>query len=168
MDPVAARRLLFGQPVVHGMHALIWALDAWLEGTLAPLRLKRLKAKFRSSIPLNVAVEVVTHAKSSNEVQLELLSEEVKVASVMVAFESSSPEQGTGTAPSTRKELPPCDPCRSRSAAELQSVNGEFPLYLEPEGCHTTFPQRCEPLAQWINSPPCWRPPVSSGWKHPA
>ncbi|HET6326658.1 MAG TPA: SDR family NAD(P)-dependent oxidoreductase [Planctomycetaceae bacterium] len=140
MDPVAARRLLFGRPVVHGMHTLLWALDAWLEGTLAPLRLKRLKAKFRSSIPLNVAVELATHAKSSNEVQLELLSEEVKVASVTAVFASSSPERGTGTAPSTLKELPPCDPCRSRSAAELQSANGEFPLYLEPEAAIRLFP----------------------------
>src|SRR5580658_10456419 len=72
LDPVAARRLLFGQPVVHGMHTLVWALDVWLEGMLAPTRLKHLKAKFRASIPLHVAVELVTHSKNANEVQLEL------------------------------------------------------------------------------------------------
>ncbi|HEV7999029.1 MAG TPA: SDR family NAD(P)-dependent oxidoreductase [Planctomycetaceae bacterium] len=138
LDAVAARRLLFGQPVVHGMHALLWALDAWLEGSLVPIRLKRLKAKFRSSIPLNVAVELVTHDKSSHvthdksshEVQLELLSDEVKVASVMAAFESSSEPATRIDAPILR-ELPPEEACRNRSPADLQTVVGQFPLCLE-------------------------------------
>ena len=29
MDPVAARRLLSGRQVVHGVHTLLWALDLW-------------------------------------------------------------------------------------------------------------------------------------------
>src|SRR5580704_7564483 len=107
LDPVAARRLLFGQPVVHGMHALLWALDAWLEGTLVPIRMTRLKAKFRSSIPLNVTVELVTHDKSSNQVQLELLSDEVKVASITAEFESSSSGPASGIAVPIVRELPP-------------------------------------------------------------
>lgn len=28
VDPVAARRLLFGEPVTHGVHLAMWALDA--------------------------------------------------------------------------------------------------------------------------------------------
>ncbi len=60
LDPVAARRLLFGQPVVHGMHALLWAFDGWLAETNAALRLTNLRVRFRSSIPLNVGVELVS------------------------------------------------------------------------------------------------------------
>ena len=30
VDPVAARRLIFGGPVVHGIHLLLWALDAFV------------------------------------------------------------------------------------------------------------------------------------------
>src|SRR5271170_973339 len=116
LDPVAARRLLFGQPVVHGVHALLWALDAWLEGTHAAIRLKRLKAKFRTSIPLNVAVKLVTHCKKQNEAQLELLSDEAKVASATVTF-----EPGGSGAPVLR-ELPPCGDCRNRSPAALPAA----------------------------------------------
>lgn len=139
LDAVAARRLLFGQPVVHGMHALIWALDAWLEGTLVPIRLKRLKAKFRSSIPLNVAVELVAHDKSSNEVQLELLCDEVKVVSATAEFESSSSEPATGITAPILRELPPEGPCRNRSPADLQTAAGQFPLCLEPEAAARLF-----------------------------
>jgi NAD(P)-dependent dehydrogenase (short-subunit alcohol dehydrogenase family) len=140
LDPVAARRLLFGQPVVHGMHTLVWALDAWLEGTLAPTRLKHLKAKFRASIPLNVAVELVTHSKNANEVQLELLSDEVKVATATVLFQTDSFESGAeGRAP-ILLQLPPCGECRDRSPAELQAASGEFPLCLEPEAAARLFP----------------------------
>src|SRR5580704_4043548 len=74
LDPVAARRLLFGHAVVHGMHALLWALDAWLEATTSALRVKRLKAKFRASIPLNTAVELLARGKGLNEAQLEIAS----------------------------------------------------------------------------------------------
>ena len=31
IDAVAARRLMFGRPVVHGIHLLLWALDTALE-----------------------------------------------------------------------------------------------------------------------------------------
>jgi hypothetical protein len=141
LDPVAARRLLFGHPVVHGMHALLWAIDAWLEATTSVLRLKRLKAKFCASIPLNVAVELFARGKGPNEAQLEITSDEVKVATATISFEpqTSSFESGArGVA--IFHELPPFGDCRNRSPAELQSASGEFPLYLEPVAATKLFP----------------------------
>src|SRR5580700_1683002 len=76
LDPVTARRLLFGQPVVHGMHALFWAFDGWLAETNAPLRIKNLRVRFRSSIPLHVGVELVARLKTATDIQLELLVDE--------------------------------------------------------------------------------------------
>ena len=35
VDAVAARRTLFGVPVVHGVHLLCWALDSWM-GSRSP------------------------------------------------------------------------------------------------------------------------------------
>ncbi len=142
LDPVAARRLLFGHPVVHGMHALLWALDAWLEGTTSPLRVKRLKAKFRASIPLNTAVELLARGKGPNEAQLEITSDEVKVATATISFESQtgSFEPGLGSGVPILHELPPFGDCRNRSPAELQSASGEFPLYLEPVAATRLFP----------------------------
>ena len=30
LDPILTRRTLFGSPIVHGVHGLLWALDRWL------------------------------------------------------------------------------------------------------------------------------------------
>lgn len=46
LDPVRARRLIFGEAVAHGVHVLMLALDAYLQGARGRLALKRLKAGF--------------------------------------------------------------------------------------------------------------------------
>jgi len=61
VDPRAARRSPFGAPVVHGVHAVLWALE---QGLPARTRLVRLKAQFPT--PLRVGddarVEVTTRS----------------------------------------------------------------------------------------------------------
>lgn len=46
MDPVAARRAQAGQQVVHGVHTLLWALDALVASGHIVSPLVRIKAKF--------------------------------------------------------------------------------------------------------------------------
>jgi hypothetical protein len=142
LDAVAARRLLFGQPVVHGMHALLWALDAWLEEINAPVRLKTLKARFRASIPLNVAVEVVTRSDELGQVHFDLLCDEVKVLTASGSFDLG-PKDQTPVA----REIPPCESCRNRGAVELQSAAGRMPLCFEPEAGARLFPNAARHLA---------------------
>ncbi|MEO1425131.1 MAG: MaoC/PaaZ C-terminal domain-containing protein, partial [Pseudomonadota bacterium] len=51
VDPVAARRTLFGEPVVHGLHLVLWALDVRLgQGALPPLQ--NIRAGFKSPVLL--------------------------------------------------------------------------------------------------------------------
>ncbi len=93
LDPLAARRFLFGQPVVHGMHALLWAVDRWLEGNSAPIRLTRLKVRFRNSIALNVAVELAVESKDAASVRFEVTANGVSLLTANVAYE---PETSVG------------------------------------------------------------------------
>jgi NAD(P)-dependent dehydrogenase (short-subunit alcohol dehydrogenase family) len=46
VDPLAARRLIAGGPIVHGVHALLWALDATGPGT----GLARVRCTFRQPV----------------------------------------------------------------------------------------------------------------------
>jgi NAD(P)-dependent dehydrogenase (short-subunit alcohol dehydrogenase family) len=142
VDPVAARRLLFGQPVVHGMHALLWAIDAWLEETKADVHIKILRARFRAAIPLNSAVHVVTHCDNFGDLRFELISDEVKLltASVTVAT-------GWGAPNSSLAELPPCGPCRNLTPSELEVAKGRFPLCLERDAAGRLFPNAIRHLA---------------------
>ena len=60
VDPLLARRLLYGGPVVHGIHCLLWTLEAWLAERPDHIRLRSLEAAFFK--PLRVGQEArVTH-----------------------------------------------------------------------------------------------------------
>lgn len=60
VDPLAARRLLFGQVVVHGMHLAIWALDCW-QRSMQPerSRVRGIAAQFIKPVFLEENVAVV-------------------------------------------------------------------------------------------------------------
>ena len=75
VDPVHARRLLFGEPVVHGVHLLLWALDAWSKEHGAPW-LDQLTATFRKPLIVGHEVELELGdrlvARSHDQIVLEL------------------------------------------------------------------------------------------------
>ena len=57
MDEVAARRTVFGAPVVHGVHLLCWALESWFASRgRAATALKRLTASFNRGVLVGEAV----------------------------------------------------------------------------------------------------------------
>lgn len=58
MDPVAARRLLPGRPVVHGIHLLLWAIDASIASRGATARLRSIFADFRKMVGVGEAAEL--------------------------------------------------------------------------------------------------------------
>jgi NAD(P)-dependent dehydrogenase (short-subunit alcohol dehydrogenase family) len=55
-DPVAARRLLAGKPVVHGIHEVLWALDEWLEARSRPIELLSLNVRFEHALTIGQPV----------------------------------------------------------------------------------------------------------------
>jgi hypothetical protein len=52
MDAVTARRLLFGEPVVHGAHLLLWALEEWIKQRSTLVAFFRLQAIFHQPVKL--------------------------------------------------------------------------------------------------------------------
>ena len=67
LDPLAARRTQAGAPVVHGIHALLWALDAAAASGLSIAGVAQIKAQFSTFIPLgcDVALRLVRRDASS-------------------------------------------------------------------------------------------------------
>ena len=58
LDALAARRLIFGRRVVHGIHMLLWGLDNWLAKAAAPVSLTRLSAVFLRPLGVEETVNV--------------------------------------------------------------------------------------------------------------
>lgn len=65
VDALSARRLLFGSPIVHGIHALLWSLDCYMENRTENLELHSLKAIF--SKPIKVGDEVSLSLKNTDD-----------------------------------------------------------------------------------------------------
>src|ERR1041385_3407794 len=70
MDPVAARRYLFGRPVVHGIHLVLWALDDQVRRSDSAAALQSLKVQFMRPVGVNEAVELRSHGADASALEL--------------------------------------------------------------------------------------------------
>ena len=93
LDPVAARRTLAAVPVVHGMHLLIWALDAFAasEGELPPVT--ALRANFSKFVPVGEEVSLVVGKRKPSSVQLKIVAGGTTRSDVTVQFGAVTNEQ---------------------------------------------------------------------------
>ncbi len=134
LDPIAARRLIFGAPVVHGIHALLWALDTQLKAE--PLRLTRLKATFAS--PMEVGEPVHLSPSPKGDGAWTLHTAQGPAVTLHATYETDSRRLDTVPAPSVAP--PPRRACRTLESETLDTVSGRLPLHLDPQACAALFP----------------------------
>ena len=58
IDKIAARRMIFGMPIVHGIHALLWALDTWLQNANETISISSIKVFFEKPIGLDEEISL--------------------------------------------------------------------------------------------------------------
>jgi acyl dehydratase len=133
VDPVAARRTMFGAPVVHGVHLVLWALDTGAARARARWTLERLQAQFHRpcylhrNIQLHVEVEATSLkavARSDSGVVLQLGAE---------LSEAELPSSALFAAPTA---LEPYE----RSFDEAATARGALALGLDGELVARLFP----------------------------
>lgn len=86
MDPVAARRTQAGAPVVHGMHLVLWCLDALARRAFCPSRPRALQARFMKPVYVGdtPALRLVRHA--ADEVSLRIEIAGTTLATLRISF----------------------------------------------------------------------------------
>ena len=72
LDPVRARRYLFGATVIHGVCGTLKALDMWLEKLQKPISMESIQAVYSRPIRHGDKVRVFLHESTRNELRLEL------------------------------------------------------------------------------------------------
>src|SRR5579872_4864067 len=82
MDPVAARRVYFGAPVVHGVHATLWMLDEVGRRRPAPGGVASLHVRFSRPILVGDAVTLSFDARSDRELIVKALVDGVETATL--------------------------------------------------------------------------------------
>lgn len=104
MDALAARRTQAGEPVVHGVHAVLWALDSLARGTDLS-GLSHVTAALNRFIPLDRSITVRVTGQTAEAIAAEIVSDGVS----MITLRLKLTRRGGGAAQDGFLALPLAD-----------------------------------------------------------
>jgi hypothetical protein len=136
MDPILARRLLFGRQVVHGLHALLWSLDHYLKTQTQPLELRIVKANFQAGIGVGQTVNCIYNKQDEHQVEMQLEIDKTLAVWIQIAWNTLR-QHPTDNLPTTSQEP---EKCRERSLDETVAASGNVSLYFDRDFAARLFP----------------------------
>ena len=147
IDPVKARRLIFGRPVVHGIHALLWSLEDALKDKTDPLQLLKLKVSFKRAIGIEENVSIQKKKESPGQIEWQLATDVAPSAQVIVSY---AVRKKTDENSSLIEGLPPKTDCKELDAKQTEQAKGNLDLYFDKNEMQGQFPNliRLLPPAQ--------------------
>ena len=138
VDPVAARRLLFGKVVVHGLHGLLWAMEACCARLAAPIALRSARVRFCG--PIGVGDEEVAAIAFPKVgcVELTILAEEEVKTTAFLEFMPVTWKWSAAVKP--REDFSTGEDCRELTFEQASTDRGRIPLVLNPLAWTRAFP----------------------------
>ena len=144
MDALFARRTMAGFPVVHGIHTLVWTLDALAETVPDLPRLAAIKANFEKMIYVGDQVRAVLVSRTQNTMRLEVMVGEATATGIDLEF--GEPRPGSETVPAGPVHRP--DHPERLSFDEMMACHGQVPL---PEA-HAAVSRRFPGVSLWLGT----------------
>lgn len=148
IDPVRARRFLFGDVVVHGIHIVARALEAYAasQPRRPNLRLVRLGATFTSPVYLGRDVSTVVVDQTDRRAHIQARSGPQVLAEIHAEWTSDG--VAAGGLQSSQLLMPADEAAKpfELSFDQLHQRQGELPLLLDREACRARFPAILEEL----------------------
>ncbi|QJB56589.1 MaoC/PaaZ C-terminal domain-containing protein [Pseudodesulfovibrio sp. zrk46] len=142
VDPEAARRTLFGNVVVHGVHMLLWALDCAFKDQEAAV-IESVSAHFMKSLEVGEAV-CTNHEWNEDTLTVELLRDGELVLKGQVVISAPDEAFGKGIGAIEVK-----DEVQHLTSADLESeCSGEFELAYDGQVGKELFPELVEKIPQ--------------------
>lgn len=136
IDPVVARRSMFGAAVVHGIHSLLWGLDVWLRDRPLPVCVSAIHAAFTRPIRLGDVVTCSPVTERSDQAQLHLLVDQSVTTKIKVNWRPSSSRDLDLFAVGFPQRQEP----RVLAMRDAENASGTLPLYLNPQASARLFP----------------------------
>ena len=136
MDPILARRLLFGRQVVHGLHVLLWGVDHYFKNRTQPLELQTVRANFQAGIGLGQTVNCRLITQDEHRVEIQLEADKAPAVWIQIAW-SPLRQHRTDNLPTTPQKP---EKCRERSIDEAAVASGNVPLYFDGKLAAQLFP----------------------------
>lgn len=132
VDPIAARRLIFGKPVIHGIHSLLRTIETILIHQPRCVSLSALRVSFDE--PLGIGDNLHLEAEPDGlQVKFVLMKGMQRAIRGRLDFSETAPG---------RHLAPPVDigECRSLSEKELSNISGSLLLGADPTLLAKIFP----------------------------
>ncbi len=139
LDPLAARRMLFGKPVVHGVHVVLWVLDAYLAAQTTPApahTLASLKATFTKPVGVGEAATWTIQRQRGEQVDFAVLVENAPVIKIKSVWAEPTRDTPSQAKPSPQ---PSAAPPRPREQDDLHDAKGELILWLDEAHAQAHF-----------------------------
>jgi len=134
VDPVAARRLITGGTVIHGMRTLLWMIEQHFSTEGAGF--SRLDAYFARPVRPNEHLELLRQVSEDDAgMRLELLRDGEMVVALTLEGNEVAPLH-SASAPGRLAESSPAD----LTFASLKGMSGQTPLGWASADVHSTFP----------------------------
>ncbi len=94
VDPVAARRTMFGQPIVHGVHLVLWAIEQWASDatgkTVTEAQVRLLKPAF-----LDEKISLTIEQLADNSITLTCGTGSAKLCVIKMSIAAASDRKNT-------------------------------------------------------------------------
>ncbi|MBM3531392.1 MAG: hypothetical protein FJX62_25250 [Alphaproteobacteria bacterium] len=137
VDAIAARRTIFGNQVVHGMHVLLWALDRLGEGFGSGFRsLRVLDAAFRKPVTLHRDVTCAWQQDDSGSYVGRVTSAGATTTEITLALEDATENAVAGVAPVSPPRETPGNP----EPDALSDRRGSIALHFDASAGARLFP----------------------------
>ncbi len=120
VDPVAARRLMFGKPVVHGVHLILWALDRVMTGRNT---LSSVTARFTAPVTVGAMAGVEADTKAGT-VKVLITADGFKAAAITMTLQDPLPDHPVPDRPA------PLGECLARDEKDYPNATGALELIL--------------------------------------
>ena len=136
-DPIAARRLPFGEPIVHGIHLVLWGLEQILADQLVEasgLEIVRLRANFKIPVKLGMTVKLVETRPEMDAQGFDILLYDKRAVSCL--FEIQRVGISSGFLPPTKEDRL----CKELAFEDLTHCQGEFDLRMHHVKVGSLFP----------------------------
>jgi hypothetical protein len=141
LDAVLARRTQAAVPVVHGIHLLLWSLDALAQAGFGLPPVRRLTARFNRFVAVDEMVTLVladqNEVNSRFDLVLNLVTAGLTVAQITVDFGASARTVKTAVFPNTVSA--PTEPY-NLTFEQMEGLSGRLAFASAPESVTAMFP----------------------------
>lgn len=135
LDSKAARRLLFGGTVVHGIHTLLWAVDSWLETKREPVQLECLEARFLRPVKVDEQASIRLLEEIENRVKVFVLVDSIVASEICFTWHSGE-QYDNGK---VHNDVPEQSACRHLTAQQAEHLSGQVALFYDPDLVNVLF-----------------------------